>query len=199
MKDFIVQAPPKGSTTCSLLQPYYRQGDGRGKYRYLGSVNLARNPWALPQGINLAKGFELTEEQLEEVRDFLIRHGTYDQLPVLPAEDMERIRASVRREFEAEMCSLQPPALDGSVLALDVATAFVSNESHRLRQAGVRLSPGMLNSLATEAKGTPTELDQVKVRVNRIREAYQRFESTLKLAGLMKTVKRAGVDKQVRK
>lgn len=198
MKDFIVQAPPKGTTTCSLLQPYYRPGDGRGKYRYLGSVNLARNPWTLPAGINLAKGFELTEEQLEEVRTFLIQHGTYGQLPVLPAEDMERIRGSVRRELEAEMRSRQPPALDGGVFALDVATAFVTQESHRLREAGVRLSPGMLNSLATEAKGAPSELDLVKVRANRIREAYQRFESALKSSGLMKSVKRAAAAKRAR-
>lgn len=190
MKDFIIQPPPAGKTTCSLLAQYYRPGDGRGKKRYLGSVNLSRNPHELPRGLKLRPGVELTERQLEQVRVFLLRHGTFGQLPVLPAEVMDAVRTSVRAEIERDIQSRQPAEPEAAVAALQAAAGFLAQESGRLRDIGVRLSPGMLNSLATEPKARSTEMDNLKVRANRIRRSFQQLEAALKAAGLMKSIRR---------
>jgi hypothetical protein len=191
MRDFLIAKPPEGKTTCSLLLQHYTPGDGRGKKTYIGSVNLAVNPAELPAGINLNPGVVLDDWQLAQVKAFLTRHGTYGQPPKMKPEVLERVRAIVRAEVEQEMKARKPGQFEGAVKALDEAAQFLSAEASRLRGAGVRLSPGMLGTVACEPKSGATELDLLKVKANRVRFAFQQFENALKGASLMKSVTRA--------
>lgn len=190
MKPFLISKPPKGGTTCPLHAQYYQSGHGRGQKTYLGSVNISADPADLPSCINLRPGVVLDDWQVDEVRVFLLRYGTFREPPKLKPEVLARVRTQVRDEVERELQAKRPMPLEAAVLALTAAGDFVAREAAHLRAAGVKLSAGMVSSLMDEVPADATALDALKVKSNQVRAAVRAFEAALKSAALMKTVAR---------
>lgn len=184
MKTFLIKAPATGKTTCTLARQYYDKESRRTRTEYLGSFNRAADSAQLPAGIRLRPGVQLLAQHLEEVREWLKRHGTHGAPPVFSQELLDRAREQIALE---QRC---PPQSDLDLAAgvLSQAALEIKRRAAQLRTQGLELSKGFLGYTGTDAQQCLNELDRLKVKTNLIRFAAIAFEEALKDAKLMKRV-----------
>jgi hypothetical protein len=192
MKEILIKNPAKGKTTCTLVRQYYDREARRTKTEYLGSFNQGIDPDELPNGIKLKMANVLSDYHLVEVKAWLRAHGTFGELPRLPAATEKRLRERTRAAVLSELAAGRRPELEATVEALDAASRYIATESDRLRRQGLCLSKGMLTSMQTDFATCKTDVDHLKIRTNQIRTAFVAFENTLKEYQLMKSVSRGG-------
>jgi hypothetical protein len=100
---------PSG-TTASLTRHRYCPARKRSRGQTLGSVRLDANPHAANCGARLRPGVELSESEERQLRDWLLRNGTYGKRDAHRLLDealeavYERLEA-VWREIQTSGCS----------------------------------------------------------------------------------------------
>lgn len=192
MKSFIIKAPAKGKTTCTLVRQYYDKVSRRTKTQYLGSFNMGIDRAKLPAGIRLRPEVELSEEQSAEIATWLLHNGTFGQQPMLSAETLELARQQLFGFMPADCFQHEEKAgLDVAVSALNWATFALKDTAAKLRQQGLELSSGLMTYTGTDNTKCRNDLDRLKVLGNKIRSAASHFEMALQEAKLMRRRTRA--------
>jgi len=230
MKRFVIKPAP-GKTTVSLLTHQYlnraeaaAQGRERGtQVVYLGSFSAHLNPHALDgverigvgddsTGVRVKSGvlvdgvpFELTAEDIQEIRAWLMEHGTWAQRERRLAEYREHeaqrlegqrtqlaielraeleasLRADIRAELERETTAARGHPIDEAVRAVQLAGVAVAEEAARLKAAGHRLSTRRAKTRTADSAPVTRLLDLTRALRT---EAFSRFEDACKAAGLM--------------
>lgn len=188
MRPFIIKSPPKGRSTCSMVHQFYDTGLKRTRTKYLGSFSVSLDPHRLPLGLKTRSDVSLSATELSCIEEWLARHGTFGQLPVMSPEQLQSLRERVRAEFLADPAFAPVSDIELAVRALAGAAEEVQGEATRLRAEGMRLSTGLLAFTGTDFGKCRNEMDRLKVRTNLVRSAYRRLETAMKNAGVMKRV-----------
>ena len=235
MKKFVIKPPKAGRSTVELIaHPYLSkeaakaQGLERGTQTiYLGSFSMNLDPGRLAgvlrviggdasSGISLrphvivdGQTFELDAQDVNQIRDWLVEHGSYlreqQRLVQIQAEREKElialrqrleaeIRLELRESLRAELLSeLKPsaaiPALSAAVDALDTAAAAVTTEVDRLTASCAHRSTRRLNA----AHDSDLGIDALREATERLRRtAFREFEEACQDAGLMKRRRRSG-------
>ncbi|TXH88491.1 MAG: hypothetical protein E6Q78_10555 [Rhodoferax sp.] len=183
MKSFVIKHPPKGRTTCSLVRQYYDRSTRRTATKYLGSFPISTNPSKLPSGVNLRPGVMLSQDEWHEIQRFLSRYSTFGIPVPLTEEQLAQAWSQLRSEKEFR----EQSALDILASTVLEAAGELRSEVANLRAQGWTLSTGMLQFTGVKRVVEGTPLDQLKVRVNVIRQAFREFEETLGEVRLVKT------------
>lgn len=187
MKSFLIKAPAKGKTTCTLVRQYYDKASRRTKTQYLGSFNVALDPSILPTGVRLRPDVEIDAEQLAEVASWLKQNGTFGQTPMLSAAVLEQARRHLMEVMHDERMQVhQQSDLELAASILNGAAMDIQHASAQLRLQGIELSSGMLIYTGTDMAKCINDMDRLKVQSNQIRAAATQFEEALKEAKLMK-------------
>lgn len=192
MKSFLIKAPARGKTTCTLVRQFYDKASRRTKTQYLGSFNVALDPSKLPEAVRLRPDVLLSLEQLTEISDWLKQFGTFWRPKKLPDEVLEQARQYLMEERHHELITgPEQSDFDVSASTLTGAALELQQSAEKLRSQGVELSPGMLNYTGIDASKCSNDLDRLKVYSNRIRAAAASFEEAMKEAKLMKRLNKA--------
>ncbi|MEY4757094.1 MAG: hypothetical protein RJA34_1992 [Pseudomonadota bacterium] len=187
MKSFIIKAPAKGKTTCTLVRQYYDKESRRTKTQYLGSFNMGIDRAKLPAGIHLRPDVELNEEQSAEIATWLLHNGTFGRQPLLSDEILELARNQLVDVMHEQFFHVEPQSdLDLASSVLHGAALELQHTAAKLRERGLELSPGLLTYTGIDSAKCLNDLDQLKVQSNKIRSAAIQFEEALKEAKLMK-------------
>lgn len=231
MKRFVIKSPSAGRRTVTLAtHEYVRETGPDGRSRgatktvYLGSFSLDLNPDLLrcvehisagetaggitlrPDTYAAGEPFTLDAEDLEQIREWLVAHGTYikrreslEQYRIeearvraeeraalasqIEVELRARLTTEIRAAFEAELAAKRVNALDAAAEMLRQAGQVVVEEAGRLKAGGPRVSARRRAVADEEVKSARQALLARTLRLRK--EVFAEFEEACKQAGLM--------------